>query len=270
MKRLFIVFMSLMFIMCLVGCETHTHSYTLKYDEKEHYSVCLCGDKKEINIHNFMWVIDCNPTQESIGLKHQECNICHYKINDNTIIPKLINGFSYYNDEHIKGDFYMGYETDTSVFNNGDIKIKLYLCYQYASNKEPLNGKLDINLCYNYEQSTSKVLKSINSVEQYAVDFYGKYQDFPTTEAIREELISVSPIELVINDELKGEGEICLSMCIESVETEGVNQIKWSTTWHTIYYCVDSNTNSVYLSIISIDDAIELMNNSNSNQKGER
>lgn len=28
MKRVFLVFMTLMFIMCLAGCETHKHSYT--------------------------------------------------------------------------------------------------------------------------------------------------------------------------------------------------------------------------------------------------
>lgn len=88
MKRVFLIFMSLMFIMCLVGCETHTHSYTLKFDENSHYDECSCGEKKEINNHNFVWIIDRSPTQESIGLKHQECDICQYKINENTEIEK--------------------------------------------------------------------------------------------------------------------------------------------------------------------------------------
>lgn len=261
MKRLFIFFMNLMFIMCLTGCETHKHSYSLKYDEKSHYNVCSCGEKNEISNHHFEWIIDHNPTQESSGLKHQECDVCQYKINENTLIPKLTMGISYYDEEHIKGDFYIGYETDTSIFNNGDIKIKLYLCYQYASNNEPLNGKLEINLCYNYDHSTSKMLNSVTNVEQYAVDFYGKYQDFPTRDTIKQELMMVSPIEVIITDELNGEGEICLSMNIEIVESESSSQINWNTTWHTIYYCVDSNSNLAYLSIVSIDDAMELMNN---------
>jgi len=254
--------MCLLSIICLCACpETYVYSYTLRYDENEHYNICSCGKKEEINNHNLVWIIDQDSTKESNGIKHQECDVCHYKTNINTVIPKLISGFSYYDDENIKGDFFIGYETDTSFFNNGDIKIKLYLCYEYSSRKERLNGILDIKLCYNFDHSTIKVLKSINVVEQFAVDFYDKYQDFSTTEVIRKELKSSSFIEVVINDELKDEGEICLAMSIESVENDESKQIKWNTAWHSIYYCVDSNTNLVYLSIISIDDATQLMNN---------
>ncbi len=44
--------------------------------------------------HNFEWVVDENPSENNTGLKHEECSICHFKRNENTVIPATGNDSS--------------------------------------------------------------------------------------------------------------------------------------------------------------------------------
>lgn len=69
----------------------HEHDYgsTWKYDDDNHYYECLCGEKKDVEKHNFEWVVDKEPTDNETGIKHEECSICHYKKNEGTVIQSL-------------------------------------------------------------------------------------------------------------------------------------------------------------------------------------
>ena len=55
---------------------------------------CSCGETIEETIpaigHKAEWVIDKNATDSEEGLKHQECSVCHEKIGESVIIPKLV------------------------------------------------------------------------------------------------------------------------------------------------------------------------------------
>ena len=42
--------------------------------------------------HSFEWVIDKQPTLDEVGIKHEECSVCHTKRNENTTIDKLTCG----------------------------------------------------------------------------------------------------------------------------------------------------------------------------------
>ncbi len=71
---------------------------------KAHYA-CACGKlysdaegtiemtASELEIgklpHDYQWVVDQAATEDAIGLKHEECSVCHDKRNEGTEIPKL-------------------------------------------------------------------------------------------------------------------------------------------------------------------------------------
>ena len=63
------------------GSGPHSHDYgtAWKYDEKNHWHECTCGDKVDIAAHTFKWVIDKEATATEKGSKHEECTVCGYK-----------------------------------------------------------------------------------------------------------------------------------------------------------------------------------------------
>ena len=77
----------------------HTYSDEWQKDDNSHYHMCHCGDKKDVTKHTFIWIIDVKPTEETEGLKHEECEICKYERNIDTVIPKLDHT---HNIEHIQ------------------------------------------------------------------------------------------------------------------------------------------------------------------------
>ena len=76
----------------------HEHDYTAtvvaptctEQGYTEH--ICSCGDSyRDAYVpalgHDFAWVVDREPTDTEAGEKHEECNRCHEKRNEGTIIP---------------------------------------------------------------------------------------------------------------------------------------------------------------------------------------
>ena len=57
-------------------------------DNETHYKECSCGERVDSTNHTFKWVIDKNSTCTSTGLKHEECDICGFIRNDNTVVEK--------------------------------------------------------------------------------------------------------------------------------------------------------------------------------------
>ena len=39
--------------------------------------------------HTFEWKVDKEATETATGLKHEECSVCGYKRNENTVIEKI-------------------------------------------------------------------------------------------------------------------------------------------------------------------------------------
>lgn len=68
----------------------HTHKYdATKADKNGHWTECACGEKTEVKAHSFVWVIDVAATETATGLKHEECSVCKFKQNENTVISVI-------------------------------------------------------------------------------------------------------------------------------------------------------------------------------------
>ena len=80
-----------------VGPHTHTYAGSPWYqDATSHWHQCTdstCPDPRasatELASHTFVWKVDQAATTTQTGLKHEECTVCRFKRNENTVIPVL-------------------------------------------------------------------------------------------------------------------------------------------------------------------------------------
>lgn len=80
-----------------VGSHTHTYAGSPWYqDATSHWHQCTdstCPDPssstEDLARHTFVWKVDKEATTTQTGLKHEECNVCHFKRSKNTVIPVL-------------------------------------------------------------------------------------------------------------------------------------------------------------------------------------
>ena len=67
----------------------HNFDSDWKADADCHWRECACGEKSIKVFHVFKWVTDRPATSVQTGLKHEECKICGFGRNYNTIINKI-------------------------------------------------------------------------------------------------------------------------------------------------------------------------------------
>ena len=68
----------------------HTAGTEWKTDSTDHWHICsVCSAQVDKAAHSFQWTTDKEPTEDTNGLKHEECHICHLKRNEDTVIEKL-------------------------------------------------------------------------------------------------------------------------------------------------------------------------------------
>lgn len=80
-----------------VGDHQHTYDGSTWYQDAEnHWHWCTdkdCPDQKnstkDLARHTFVWKVDRAATRTQTGSKHEECTVCHFKRNENTVIPML-------------------------------------------------------------------------------------------------------------------------------------------------------------------------------------
>ena len=80
-----------------VGDHQHTYDGSTWYqDATSHWHQCTdkdcpnpSGSTKDLARHTFVWKVDKAATRTQTGLKHEECTVCHFKRNENTVIPVL-------------------------------------------------------------------------------------------------------------------------------------------------------------------------------------
>lgn len=78
-----------------VGDHQHTYDDSSWYqDAQSHWHQCTdtdCPDRygstKDLALHTFVWKVDKAATGTQTGLKHEECTVCRFKRNENTVIP---------------------------------------------------------------------------------------------------------------------------------------------------------------------------------------
>ena len=80
-----------------VGDHQHTYDGSPWYaDAESHWHWCTaedCPDQKnstkDLDSHTFVWKVDKAATTTQTGLKHEECTVCGFKRNKDTVIPVL-------------------------------------------------------------------------------------------------------------------------------------------------------------------------------------
>ena len=80
-----------------VGDHQHTYDGSPWYqDAQSHWHWCTvedCPDQKnstkDLDSHTFVWKVDQAATTTQTGLKHEECTVCGFKRNKETVIPVL-------------------------------------------------------------------------------------------------------------------------------------------------------------------------------------
>ena len=78
------------------GDHQHTYDDSWYSDANSHWHQCTdkdcpnpSGSTKDQARHTFVWKVDKAATRTQTGLKHEECTVCHFKRNENTVIPVL-------------------------------------------------------------------------------------------------------------------------------------------------------------------------------------
>ena len=110
-----------------VGDHQHTYDDSTWYqDATSHWHQCTdkdcpnpSGSTKDQARHTFVWKVDRAATRTQTGLKHEECTVCRFKRNENTVIP-VLSGHS----PATKPD--SGAENTVASAKTGDAGIALY------------------------------------------------------------------------------------------------------------------------------------------------
>ena len=110
-----------------VGTHTHTYVGSPWYaDAKSHWHQCTdkdcpdpSGSTKDLASHTFVWKVDKAATRTQTGSKHEECTVCRFKRNENTVIPVLSG-----HGPATKPD--SGAENTVASAKTGDAGIALY------------------------------------------------------------------------------------------------------------------------------------------------
>ena len=75
--------------------ETTGHSIdttTWKSDSDSHWHICsVCEEKSDSAEHSFEWIVDLEPTTSAEGKRHQECSVCGY-VGESETIPVISAG----------------------------------------------------------------------------------------------------------------------------------------------------------------------------------
>ena len=67
----------------------HDYGSDWEGNSYSHWHACQCGAITDRSDHSYTWVIDNEPTENTTGLKHEECTVCHAVRNENTIMNRL-------------------------------------------------------------------------------------------------------------------------------------------------------------------------------------
>ena len=110
-----------------VGTHTHTYVGSPWYaDAKSHWHQCTdkdcpdpSGSTKDLASLTFVWKVDKAATRTQTGSKHEECTVCRFKRNENTVIPVLSG-----HGPATKPD--SGAENTVASAKTGDAGIALY------------------------------------------------------------------------------------------------------------------------------------------------
>ena len=162
--------------------KSHDYKTIYSYNESKHYYECKnCDTKKNEEDHNFTWIVDKEATEEETGLKHEECNVCHYTRNENTVIDKLDH---IHNMEHVLKvektctsdgniEYYHCSKCNKNYLdangNNEVVDVIIKASHEYGNfinevastcSKEGIKGHYECSVCHSYFDANKKQLNS--------------------------------------------------------------------------------------------------------------
>ena len=80
-----------------VGTPSHTHSWTLKTDNDEHWYACSCGATTDTASHTYSsWTVSKEATCTASGLRSRTCSVCNHVMTET--IPATGHSFSQKSD----------------------------------------------------------------------------------------------------------------------------------------------------------------------------
>ena len=167
----------------VIAKKNHDYKANYSYNESKHYYECKnCGAIKGEEDHSFTWIVDKEATEEETGLKHEECNVCHYTKNENTVIDKLDH---IHNMEHVLKvektctsdgniEYYHCIKCKKNYLdasgNNEVVDVIIKASHEYGNyingvdstcSKEGTKGHYECNACHSYFDANKKQLNSI-------------------------------------------------------------------------------------------------------------
>ncbi|MCQ2589559.1 MAG: hypothetical protein MJ179_03960 [Treponema sp.] len=135
----------------------HDTTSTYYCNSTHHWQLCKnCDEHINEGAHNFKWIFDIEPGYNHTGLKHEECEVCQFKRNENTIVgenkegltlPYLTNGKMKINKTNIHGD-----DLFSTEVNAGGNDPQIYLNEKALTDMKE-NGQL-VFYVYAPEEST--------------------------------------------------------------------------------------------------------------------
>lgn len=150
MKKIIFLFLSILSLTLITGCEDHVHDYVItSEDSVKHKSSCSCGDTK-FEAHIFgEWGIYEAPTEDNDGLSERFCSVCNYRDTRKEHKLEHVHDFGTWQVEYAPTDFMAGnlirYCKDNS---NHYEKVLLPVLnwnetqYEYVLNEESTCSKL--------------------------------------------------------------------------------------------------------------------------------
>lgn len=144
-------------------------------DEENHWKKCnRCSETKELDKHNFKWVIDKEAVGTEKGSRHEECEICKYRGREEEIPAELTD----INDLTIEMSTakytYSGTEKKPSVkIKNGETTLKKDVDYTitYTDNINAGMGKIHIQGIGKYTGTkTEEFLIRKKSIENFTLN----------------------------------------------------------------------------------------------------
>lgn len=150
----------------IMALDSNNHAFTWTSDVTGHWKECECGEKIEAAEHIYGWVIDKPATEETTGIKHEECSICGNKRNENTIIGKIPVGHTHKYDTIWKNDV----ENHWKECECGEIAKEEHTFGEWTTTKEATCSDIGIQshectVCgYNETQEISVSGHTLNKV----------------------------------------------------------------------------------------------------------
>ena len=225
----------------IVEAKGHDDADELEWanDGENHFKVCSCGEALINEPHDFEWVTDADPTCTSDGAKHEECTVCGYVRNENTVIEKLGHSLQYTE------------ATEATCTEEGNIEYwSCSVCGKIFSDEDGIN---EISLEDTIVEATGHDYISV--VTPPTLDEYG-YTTY-TCSVCAESYVADYTDPLGPVEKITIEGEITsylsdtdpITVTLQKVGSEEVHQV--TLQGNNVSYVFESVTEGIYTLTVS-------------------